>query len=448
MRGRANLDTTVPIFIHGDGGPVSHKLSAHILQWGSAAHTAAGSELQTCYMVASWIPEEQEGNSIEAVWKHLLHSFRALASGRFPELDADGQAYPNNSWRKHKAGQLLAPLGGDSDGDSDVGWTAVLISFRADLEYLSNELQMNHHNSETPCCLCHADRAGAPWNHFSDRALWRNTIYSRDAFLQRYRGRHPFFDFPGAGPEMISIDLLHVVDNNGVASHVIANLFYEAIMQRELGNHNKEEGLQQLNARIKTFYSQNQVAAHLPTLSMQNLIDERHPTTVFPVLHGKAIKAANTRGIIPFAAELAAQLDNGTPKRHHRARCVVELNRFYQTVHAAGMFPTAEQSDAIRSSVGKCLKHYCWLAKDAVKAGKMAYNIVPKMHYFFHIGLRSRFSNPRFGQTYINESMVGRVCSIYKASMSGTGDHKVQQKSVLIKYLTGLIVSFTANGDT
>ena len=439
--GRQNLDTTVPIFLHGDAGPVSHKLSAHILQWGSAVPNAAGSELQTCFMVASWIPDEGGDHDNDTVWKHLRHSLRALNNGRFPEHDADGNAHPNNSWRHRKAGCLLAPLGADPDS----GWTAVLISFRADLEYLSNYLKMNHHNSGTPCAFCHADREQAQWNHFSYSAAWINTIYSRDAFLARYRGQHPFFDFEGAGPGMISIDLLHVVDNNGVASHVVANVFYEAVHDREMGNRSKDEGLQMLNDKIKNFYAQNPVDAHLPTLTMLNLKDERRPTESFPVLHGKAIKAANTRGIIPFAAMLAVELDDGSPHKHHRARCAVELQRFYDVVHRAGMFPTAGESDAMANAISRCLKHYCWLAKHVVKEGRMAYNVVPKMHYFFHLALRSTGTNPRFGQTYINESMAGRICSIYKASLCGTGNHKVQQRSVLVKYLTGLTVSSTTN---
>ena len=108
------------------------------------------------------------------------------------------------------------------------------------------------------------------------------------------------------------------------------------------------------------------------------------------------------------------------------------------------MFLTAAQSKILAESIRKCLLHYCWLAKDSVKRGQISWNLVPKMHYWFHLSMRCRFINPRFQQTYINESMVGRICDIYKASMCGTANLKTIQHSVLMKYLTGLVVCFGA----
>ena len=71
--------------------------------------------------------------------------------------------------------------------------------------------------------------------------------------------------------------------------------------------------------------------------------------------------------------------------------------------------------------------------------GRVAWNTVPKHHYFCHVGLRSEDLNPKWTQTYTNESVVGRICSIYKSCLNGQHD-KVVQKSVLSKWFVGLQV--------
>jgi len=69
---------------------------------------------------------------------------------------------------------------------------------------------------------------------------------------------------------------------------------------------------------------------------------------------------------------------------------------------------------------------------------------MPKHHYFFHLGMRAHgpTRNPRAYQTYVDESFVGRVCKIYEASLSGPW-HDVVQHTVLQKYLTALMVTFS-----
>lgn len=430
--GRESLSTTIPIFLHGDGGPITKKSSAQILHWGSCEWHASGSELETCFMIASWVPSGSCRN--HEIWKEIRHSLKALHNGRFPEKDANGNEFPNKSFQKMQAGKLLAG-----------GWTAVFIMMRGDLDYLCNELRLTHYGSALPCGLCRCDRGGElQWNHLSLRAGWLNTVYDHQQFLNMYRGEHPIHEFEGCGPMTFAVDLLHVVDNNGVASHILGNLFYEAIRNRELGNRSKEQGLQMLNDRIKQFYRANPTPAQLQSLAMTNLIDDRNERDSFPILHGKAVKAANTRYIIPFAAQLATELNRGTDHQRHRQRCCAELQRFYDIIHGAGQFLKPEEVADLKSATVKCLQHYVWMSKEAVRNGEMAWNIVPKHHYMMHIGLRAAYMNPCCGQTYINESMVGRVCTMYSSTMAGTGDQKVVQKSVLVKYLTGLTVTFAA----
>ena len=435
--GHEHLDLVVPLFIHVDAGPITKRLSTYILQWGSIL--GYGSELEQCFIMATWIADGDRSNE---VYDELEWSLSCLSAGRFPERDRHGVAFPEDSWRHTVANQLLAP----ACGDVGLGFSAAFIQLRGDLEWLCNGLGLNHFNSFNPCGLCGADREDIPWVHFSTRAKWLETIYTVDGFLERYAtaDSHKLFRVAGMTPQTISIDLLHVLDHNGLTSNILGNLFYEAIRDRELGNRSQAEGLDILNRRIKEFNSQANLPAHLPILTLQSLINTQAATTSFPCLQGRAIKAANTRHCVPFAVALAREMDDGRAHTMHRRRCLEELHAFYELVYNCPMFLTEAQSRKMQQHVFGCLHHYVWLAKASARVGICGWRIVPKAHYFFHVGLRSDFMNPRFGQTYINESLVGRICNIYKSSLTGPAhSNRRVQRSVLTKYLTGLALSLS-----
>ena len=283
----------------------------------------------------------------------------------------------------------------------------------------------------------------------SSRASWIHSIYTKDEFQQRYSACHPLFEFPGMLPQTVAIDLLHVCDHNGVAGSVAGSIMYEAIREKELGNSSLESGVQILSEKIKEYYTTSGVQSHLPRLTLQNLIDTLNPLNSFPDLRGKAIKAANTRNIMPFVEMLAAELRDGSEYKDRRHKCVQSLVRFYDTVYDSGIYMSIDQSEAMASAIKRCCKHYTWLAKRSTHLGLMRWPIRPKMHYWYHLTLRKQFLNPRFLQTYANESMVGKTCNIYKSALSGSqNERRKVQHSVLAKYLTGLMVTFAGNASS
>ena len=65
---------------------------------------------------------------------------------------------------------------------------------------------------------------------------------------------------------------------------------------------NIEERLGFLNADIAAYYQANNVSNRLPALSLGNI-----KVDMFPELKGNGVKAANTRSILPYIAELQAR---------------------------------------------------------------------------------------------------------------------------------------------
>ena len=104
-------------------------------------------------------------------------------------------------------------------------------------------------------------------------------------------------------------------------------------------------------------------------------------------------------------------------------------------------FLTSDESMLLRCSVFGFLRHYCWLADDAIKSGLGPLWVVrPKFHYFMHVGfIPSGVNvNPRCDQTYVDESFIGRICKVYKGCLNGPMEVTVQN-SVSRKWLMGLM---------
>ena len=66
-----------------------------------------------------------------------------------------------------------------------------------------------------------------------------------------------------------------------------------------LPGNNQNDRLAFLNSYIEGFYASTGATQKLHTLKLSNLVSNG-----FPELHGRAIKAAHVRGVVPYIADL------------------------------------------------------------------------------------------------------------------------------------------------
>ena len=76
--------------------------------------------------------------------------------------------------------------------------------------------------------------------------------------------------FPGTGPYTCFLDLLHVVDHEGIANHVAANVLWTIIKDRQLAR-TQNESLQWLNDDISRWQTENAVSH---PLSLANIVNQ------------------------------------------------------------------------------------------------------------------------------------------------------------------------------
>ena len=96
-------------------------------------------------------------------------------------------------------------------------------------------------------------------------------------------------------------DLLHMWDHHGITSTAVGCIFDHHVRRGSvLPGPNLQARLDCLNDDIKACESATAVTHKLPTLKLSNLTRDGD----FPDLHGQAVKAANTRAVVPYCVEL------------------------------------------------------------------------------------------------------------------------------------------------
>ena len=390
-------------------------------------------------MSGAWISEGNDHGDQNKFWPSFLHYLHCLATGRFSRFNVGRKPWTKTSSKLYKLrGQLIAPI---EDG-SEISWTVVVILGKADLEELTEYYKLHSYNSTTRvCAFCFADRQLLPFNHFSKAAAWVLTLFKTTADFQDYYRQDPehhlLIGHPGVGPQFFGKDILHIGENRGITAGAIANCFETMLTDHELGP-SYASGLAWLNTEIAKDYKRTGEQNRLPTLTRTCI---RASTTDFPCLSNPGIKAANTRAILPFVTRLCIRLDDGSELRHKRRLCIEHLNCFYEIIYSASEFLSEAESEQVQHHVFQHLKYIAQLAQDAASKEKLFWGVVPKHHYFAHIGLESDYMNPRLQQTYLDESYIGRICEVFKTLLDGKYD-KCLQKNVTTKVLLGIHILF------
>ena len=129
---------------------------------------------------------------------------------------------------------------------------------------------------------------------------------------------------------------------------------------------------------------------------------------IWPV-QGPGIKGATIKSLVPFVAQLAHHLDDGTDLKHRRCLMVAGLRDFYNVLQGAGDFLDEQELRVLDTSVYECLANYTFLAHHAMQHGQVRYNVVHKHHMMNHlVGFARASVNPRLVATYTEESFVGQ----------------------------------------
>jgi hypothetical protein len=115
------------------------------------------------------------------------------------------------------------------------------------------------------------------------------------------------------------------------------------------------------------------------------------------------------------------------------------LARCYEIMYEAAIFMSEDEAVHLQFAIGRFLMHYTWLTEYSCSHGLLYFNILPKHHYFVHVGFQAVVINPRYTHNYKEESFIGRLTTLYKSCAHGRYRGTVQ-RTALRKYVVGLSV--------
>lgn len=232
---------------------------------------------------------------------------------------------------------------------------------------------------------------------------------------------------------------MHVLDLRGVIAIAAGSMLVHLVTFYEVLGSTQQIRLDNLNERMKLF--QRGRTEHLmPPLRLTDL-----KLDGWSCLHGRLVKAANTRALVPWLLDIANNVVSPHGAFASAMRHVFQaLDDIERIMYSADRFFTAEENDAFSEAFLKLGENWQFLRSESRRSGIDAWQVTPKVHIGMHLPMQARLMNPRFVQVYGEESLVGRITRIWHAAAAGPYANVIQSHT-LMHYFCGLELRMTAD---
>ena len=257
-------------------------------------------------------------------------------------------------------------------------WKGALVQVRGDWEFHASIFSLpKWNNAVNMCWLCSASADGPlRFTACGAGAAWRDTRRSHESFLLECAANGKevpvlLAKVQGLRLDCIMIDILHTVDQ-GVASHVIGNIFFQCVSDHVFGGSNQQENLAILQDRLHAHYK-----VHKPHSKIQGelTLDRIRTSNGWPKLKAKA---AATRHLAGFALQLAREYLDA-----RRVALCTLLCRFYSVIDSEEQFLSAAAKAELPGLGRRMCELYSSLSAEALAAGQKRWKMSPKHHLCF-----------------------------------------------------------------
>jgi hypothetical protein len=423
LQGRTPQDLihTLPLVVHEDAGPYGKTQSVVEVSWSSLL--GKGTDLQCKYVSFTYLKEtkaELEAKLPNRAWHDFIDSLVLLRQGfHGPESALSGM-----------------PVAQGPDG---IVWEAVTLFGKADGEQMVAWGMSSYNGTDEMCGYCLANRSDRPYTDLRDSAAWQpSEIGSTSPFFLRLRQPHhplvvaEFFTF-----WFFRIDIMHLWDCKGVWSIVLGSVLWLLVHQENRLGTNQAARLEAINEKKNLFYAARGVQNRLPKLRLSNLVNGQ---THMADLSGQIIKAANTRALLPFAAELAAEFfDSGSVYHKSMQKLCKAAADIVELLYTADTFLSVDEKAKLKALIHRLGKYFMLCQSISASRGEPCWHVTPKTHSTCHIPKQAALINPVKVQNYMEESLVGKVAQVWHGCASGTYQSTVQH-TALFKYVLGLFL--------
>ena len=426
MRARPDWNThAIPLSLHGDGVPVLQvgKSGAKSFEvYSLQSLFVTGSTLTVKLMLFGLWSSIATDASWREVWRIVTWSLRWLYMGVWPPVDWNGEPWSDT----HPSERSLAnqPLAGDYFG--------VIYAFKGDLDYFTKNLKLRNFNSLDMCDLCPATRRDSDrslmYNNFDRDAAWKRQLYDRQTWRALYDGRlmHWIFNLAGLDNLALEPDELHVL-HLGVSQYAQGSVLHTLVFDVLGGPPNG--AMKALWERICEYDSSESPDCQYTSLSIKSFVNPDKAHDDFPSLKGKG---AEVRDLLPGTCTLWRELASDHPQYRRVDKTMTALCDAQGILrrHAKDLFLPVEAAEQLHRRVETFLQGYQELAHDAETAGQLRWSLPSKFHWFWHLGQKAKYINPRRTNCFVDEDFVGKIKGLVHSCAAGTELHAMIGKAM------------------
>ena len=423
--GVVNLDRTIPIMLHGDGGRTAKKQPFEVVS------LVAVLGLDTFKDLKCSCPNTCDFTMDRTCLDPLLQKLNNKNHSYLTHFLLFG--FPSKKFKK-TPGLLKAMLrlisedmagccyDGITIGEST--WNFAVIGLRGDAEWhsktgvLSRSYQNVGHKNEIPCChLCEAGGVGVEFENFRSDATWKSTV----ATSVPWNSEPPYSPLPfepwdnGRASSFFRHDPFHVF-RLGIARNFIASCLVFLCWEGFYDSPGDSLAVvERLGRAWKSFSLWCEVEGKFPQSIRSFSKEKLHfaTTSSFPFI---GCKGSDTILLLKYLMFFAGLMLNevGRSDLLSLIKLGCEHGLGFQAIHRHGIWlpPLCRQQIWQRAN-GFC-KTYCRLASLAYGRRYTLFGLVPKAHalghIFFELERQNAYSiNPALWDTSASEDFVGRV---------------------------------------
>lgn len=418
----------VPFMVHGDAVPCisvgkAGSKSFDCYSWQGVLGVGNSKELKLLMFGLFEANKIADGdsNTMAEIWVVIKWSLESLLSGVWPACDHRGARYRKGTPEGDRAN---SPLAGSYFG--------VLWCLKADLDHWP-KYGLRRYSCDRCCQFCNGDKGADVrwrWNYFGADAKWKANLLSAAEWRNLYDEMHPLFQLPNVSNDNIEADELHIV-HMGTSAYIAGSVLW--MLCYELLPQSPQKNLESVWMALVEEYQACGVTNQYTNLGLGSFCDPTKPRAAYPKLKGRGAEIKDL--MRPLLATWSKCMDASVPE-HKVIEVLLSSQCKAQEIlddYSQDAFLPVAEADAFMGHIDDILKAYSIVARWADVRKVLLFSVVPKFHWYWHLGHRAKFLCPRKGNCMLDEDYMGACKDLVRSCAHGTESHNVPL-SLMEKY--------------
>ena len=402
----------IPVFWHLDdvqmaetsGAPVAHT----VVSWSSSLTT--GSTGLTKHVFLTFPRDDTvPRKTMAALAEVIAWVMTAMQTGRRPAADPAG--IPMQS----PAEEFAPP------------WCFSMSGLKHDLEARVKahvDCKTYNHNYVCMHCSAHKHMQCLYMGDLRENAYFAKTIIGDTDHVRLYNVS-PWLKVPGFAYSRALYDQMHLLYHNGFISDFVSSCLIDLLHHEQVLGADLDDALDEMTSKFLKWRSEQRRYpndsrhdfARLTRLRIKWKGDHAFPELTM------CYKCGTVRLFMYFLNDfLTEHVPGGTRYQQVRALCAWSFSKYMEVLrNGRAVLSPDEQAEAVKHGQ-TFLNQYVVLHQHCKLLRRKLWKIRPKAHYEWHVidGLRSSAMNPRYGECWLEESLLGQVCKTFSRCHGAT----------------------------